>query len=243
LLILDNHPDWMRGVPFLHCGTWLHHAAQLANIRTIIHVGGDVDFDNRFRWLAPWQALRSGKIHVISGIRRFARGAWSELAFPALRVQPNREASTNRIDQLLHPLRADLARWPLYISLDKDVMTPQYASVNWDSGHLTLAEVQNVLRGFMDATRGKLAGMDIVGDFSPVRVQGLGRRWMHWSEHPKLDLQPQAETRVNEATNLRLLQTLSSLIGDPMEQMGSLRGLTSGLPQNPQLIEAAGFVP
>src|SRR5690349_20900652 len=26
LLIFDNHPDWMRGVPFLHCGTWVHHA-------------------------------------------------------------------------------------------------------------------------------------------------------------------------------------------------------------------------
>src|SRR4051794_8509939 len=28
LLVLDNHPDWMRGVPLLHCGTWLHHAAR-----------------------------------------------------------------------------------------------------------------------------------------------------------------------------------------------------------------------
>src|SRR4051812_8301583 len=27
LLVLDNHPDWMRGLPFLHCGTWLHHAS------------------------------------------------------------------------------------------------------------------------------------------------------------------------------------------------------------------------
>src|SRR5438270_7617696 len=29
LLILDNHPDWMRGIPFMHCGTWVYHAAQL----------------------------------------------------------------------------------------------------------------------------------------------------------------------------------------------------------------------
>src|SRR5262245_5714462 len=35
LLVLDNHPDWMRGVPFLHCGTWLYHAARLPQVRRI----------------------------------------------------------------------------------------------------------------------------------------------------------------------------------------------------------------
>ncbi|HEV3444603.1 MAG TPA: hypothetical protein VG099_08175, partial [Gemmataceae bacterium] len=28
LLVIDNHPDWMRGVPFMHCGTWVYHAAR-----------------------------------------------------------------------------------------------------------------------------------------------------------------------------------------------------------------------
>src|SRR5262245_50234765 len=50
LLVLDNHPDWMRGVPFLHCGTWLCHAARLPNVQTVYHVGGNVDFDNAWRW-------------------------------------------------------------------------------------------------------------------------------------------------------------------------------------------------
>ena len=26
LLVVDKHPDWMKGVPFLHCGTWLRQA-------------------------------------------------------------------------------------------------------------------------------------------------------------------------------------------------------------------------
>src|SRR5262249_23112377 len=64
LLVIDNHPDWVRGVPFLHCGTWLHHAARLPHVRRIFHAGGDTDFDNRYRWLAPWSLLRSGKITV-----------------------------------------------------------------------------------------------------------------------------------------------------------------------------------
>ena len=41
LLVLDNHPDWMRRVPLLHCGTWLYHAACLPNVRHVFHVGGE----------------------------------------------------------------------------------------------------------------------------------------------------------------------------------------------------------
>src|SRR5262249_46451947 len=32
LLVIDNPPDWMRGVPFMHCGTWLCHAARLPHV-------------------------------------------------------------------------------------------------------------------------------------------------------------------------------------------------------------------
>src|SRR5437899_2505377 len=79
LLVLDNHPDWMRGVPFLHCGTWLNHAARLPGVGRVFHVGGDVDFDNYYQWMAPWRLLRSGKIVVFPGVRRFQRGAWSAI--------------------------------------------------------------------------------------------------------------------------------------------------------------------
>src|SRR5205085_8703257 len=77
LLVLDNHPDWMRGVPFLHCGTWLHHAARLPLLGRIFHAGGDVDFDNYYQWMAPWKLLGSGKITVLPGLRRFKRKQWS----------------------------------------------------------------------------------------------------------------------------------------------------------------------
>src|ERR1700676_5376565 len=71
LLVLDNHPDWMRGVPLLHCGTWLYHAARLPQVRRIFHVGGEVDFDNYYRWTAPWQLLRRRRITVLPAVRRF----------------------------------------------------------------------------------------------------------------------------------------------------------------------------
>jgi hypothetical protein len=53
LLTLDKHPDWMRGIPCMHSGTWLNHAFKLPNIRRVFHIGGDLDFDNSFYWFAP----------------------------------------------------------------------------------------------------------------------------------------------------------------------------------------------
>src|SRR5262245_15057462 len=35
LLVLDNHPDWMRDVPLMHCGTGLYHATRLPQVRRI----------------------------------------------------------------------------------------------------------------------------------------------------------------------------------------------------------------
>jgi hypothetical protein len=214
LLILDKHPDWMGGIPFLHCGSWVHHAVRLANVRKIYHVGGDLDFDNGFRLLAPWRHLRSGKIRVISASRRWERGEWKDTACPLLRSASDSEATSRQIEDLIAPFRNELARWPLYISLDKDVLNTNEAVVNWDSGNLTLAEVHAVLTTFAEAANHQLAGMDVVGDWSPVRLRGLGRHLLHLTEHPRLNVQHEEATRCNQRTNLALLEWVKDLAGD-----------------------------
>lgn len=211
LLLVDNHPDWMRGIPILHCGTWLWHACRLANVRRIYHVGGDVDFDNGYRRLAPWAALKRGRITVFPAVRSYRAGRW-----PSVRTSPLRKAgqgrlSPGRLEELLEPHRDDLARWPLYVSLDKDVMGTPDAVVNWDSGHLGLAEVRDVLAAFVRASGRRMAGMDVVGDWSCVRVKGWLRRLLHYSEHPLGEVAPHEALTVNDRTNQVLLDTLASL--------------------------------
>lgn len=207
LLVIDNHPDWMRGVPFLHCGTWLWHAAHLPWVRRVFHVGGEVDFDNAYRWLAPWPLLRRGQITILPAIRRFKRGAWAEVANTPLRRRRKEPMHSERLEKLLQPFRTELARRPLYISLDKDVMVAADAVVNWDSGLLRLEEVDAILEAFWHAAEGKLAGMDIVGDWSPVRVQGWFRQMFHQTMHPPLAIDAGTAARRNEETNLRLLRS------------------------------------
>ena len=224
LLVIDNHPDWMRGVPFLHCGTWLYHAAQLPQVIRVFHVGGDVDFDNYYRFMAPWPLLRSGKLSVKPAVRRFTRGAWAGISNEPIRLEGEEsgidaeEPNLERIAEIVRPFQDELARRPLYISLDKDVMLSKHAHVNWDSGHLTLAEVQATLAAFIEAAAGRLAGMDIVGDWSRVETQGTLRRAMHLTMHPALSVDA-AEARVrNEATNLKILAVVERALAQSWKQ-------------------------
>jgi arginase family enzyme len=208
LLVIDNHPDWMRGVPFMHCGTWVYHAARLPQVQRIYHAGGDVDFDNYYRWLAPWRLLRQGKIVVLPGVRRFQGGRWARVPHHPLRSQPDRPTAPTDLAPLFEPWAADLAGSPLYISLDKDVLYESEAVVNWDSGHLTLTEVRRLIETFLGAAHGRLAGMDITGDWSAVRLSGLFRRLLHWTEHPALHVDPAAAAARNQETNFDLLETV-----------------------------------
>ncbi|HVP12199.1 MAG TPA: arginase family protein [Phycisphaerae bacterium] len=208
LLVLDAHPDWMRGVPFLHCGTWLYHAARLPNVATVYHVGGQIDFDNHFRWLAPWSLLQSGKIKVISAARRFHGGRWETTNHQPLRANPDEPVLPSRVEALFGRDRADLAARPLHISIDKDVLCAAEAASNWDCGCLTLAEVTGVIRHFLAAAHGRLVGADIVGDWSPVRVRGPVAMALHHFEHPRVAIASDEATRRNLRANLALLAAL-----------------------------------
>ncbi len=211
LLVLDNHPDWMRRVPLLHCGTWLNHAARLPQVCRVFHVGGEVDFDNSFRWLAPWPLLRGGKIVVFPAIRRFGAG-WSLVPTNPLRPAAGVPASPQGIAALLGPWRDELAARPLYVSFDRDVLRAEHAAVNWDSGHLTVEEVLEVLAAFLEASGG-FVGMDVVGDWSEVRAQGAFRRLLHWTEHPRLQVDVEHATALNERLNLALVKMIRQRLG------------------------------
>jgi hypothetical protein len=208
LLVLDKHPDWLRGFPMLHCGGWLHHAAKLPNVRRIFHLGGDQDFDNACRWLAPTKLLERGKIVVLPVMRTFQTGCWSSLPHQPLRPHFDRTIDRDRLEELLCSYLEELDRLPLYVSLDKDVMWMPESVANWDCGQLDLMEVQEILQFFLKAAGNDLIGMDIVGDWSRVSTQGLVRRLLHRFTHPAQRVEAEQARLCNERTNLTLLRFL-----------------------------------
>lgn len=208
LLVLDKHPGWTRGLPILHCGGWLQHAARLPQVRRIFHLGGDRNFDDARRWLAPTKLVRSNKIVVVPAVRCFKAGFWRNQAHQPLRPQFETMLERERMEELMWPYLDELDRVPLYVSLDKDVMWMPESLVNWDSGHLDLNEVQEVVQFFMKAAGNDLIGMDIVGDWSPVHVEGVFRRLLHRFAHPRNSVDADQARLCNERTNLMLLRFL-----------------------------------
>lgn len=209
LLVLDKHPDWLRGLPMLHCGAWLSHAARLPNVRRIFHLGGDKNFDNACRLLAPTKLLESGKIVTLPAVRTFQTGFWRGLPHQPLRSHFDRTIDRDRLEELLWPYLEELDRLPLYISLDKDVMWMPESITNWDSGQLDLTEVQEILQFFLKAAGNDLIGMDIVGDWSRVATEGLVRRLLHRVAHPAQRVDAEQARLCNERTNLMLLRFLT----------------------------------
>jgi hypothetical protein len=208
LLVIDNHPDWVRGVPFLHCGTWLNHAVRLPNVRHVYHAGGDSDFDNHYRWLAPWPHLRSGKIRVFPAIRQFQGALWRFVPQTTLRAVPSIPFTPMMLGVRLRHCRDELADLPLYVTLDRDVLRQEDAVVNWDSGHLGLAELLPLVET-LSQFNPRLLGADVVGDWSPVHVKGALRRLLHWTEHPRVNTDARAAQALNEQVNLSLVKLLA----------------------------------
>lgn len=208
LLLIDKHPDWVARIPFLHCGTWLARALELRGLRLVFHVGGELDFDNHYRWLAPWAELKSGRVKVIPAGRRFRAGRWRGIQHEPLRRIPNSPADAARIRDAVDEYADELARRPLYISIDKDVMVESEVVSNWDHGLLCLDEVVAVIAAFRSLAGGRLIGADVTGDYSPFQARGALRNLLAWSEHPRKTVVRARADALNEIANLRLLAAL-----------------------------------
>ena len=206
LLVLDNHPDWMRGIPPLHCGTWLRHALRLPNLRRVFHCGGTQDFDNGYRRLAPWPDLRRGRVALFPAAP-FARGDWTGVP---VRPLPNPAADPLGLEQAVAPYQGELADVPLYISIDKDVLVPADAATNWDAGRWGLADATAVVRQFRAAAGGRLAGADLLGDWSAVRLGTWINRTGNWIDRPGPAVPPAGAGGRNERANAEFIRALTT---------------------------------
>ncbi len=206
LLVLDKHPDWMRGIPFLHCGTWLRHALRMPTLKRVFHCGGELDFDNAYRRLAPWPELASGRIVVFPAARRFSRGRWAGVSVHPLRGPSGTVAEV--LAAVLSSYGDALRQYPLYVSIDKDVLCFEDAAVNWDSGLLRLGDAVTILQAFLTASDGRLVGADVLGDWSPIRLSRWLNRLCDRVDHPSPAHDPLEAAERNGKANAALLRGL-----------------------------------
>ncbi len=200
LVVCDNHPDNMR-YPFgLHCGSWVAHAAKLPCARRV-HVIGitSPDIDWTHAWencLAPF--VRGNLFYWSVG----RRASW--LGLLGRGGQARDFASADALIEAFLPVLAESPS--VYLSMDKDVLSPAVLRTNWDQGVFEPRHLETVIR----ACSGKLAGADLCGEVSAYAYSGWFKRLLSRLDGQKT---PDAATLeswrpAQQSLNLRLLEIL-----------------------------------
>ncbi len=201
VVVLDNHPDNMR-YPFgIHCGSWVWHVSRLPFV-SCVHVLGITSSDVELGHAVEQHLrnLRSGRVRYwcvgrnLGWMRAFGIG---------------RSTSFSSVPAMLDAFADDLrgAGDGIYLSLDKDALSPKDAHTNWDQGVMRMEEILAAVA----LLRGRIVAADVTGEVSVYAYRSRLKRLLSG-----LDRQPriapgnlaqwQAE---HHAINLRLLAALS----------------------------------
>jgi arginase family enzyme len=148
LVIFDHHPDMQepRFGNILSCGGWVKKVLEENRFIDNVVIIGVAD-------------------HLVDEIRK-------EIAsHPADARNDNGAESNDKItfireselgkENLLSSLVSRLSS-NIYLSIDKDALSPTYAATNWDQGSLDIATLKEIFEGL--ATSHKIIGVDICGE-------------------------------------------------------------------------------
>ncbi|MEN6413118.1 MAG: arginase family protein [Veillonellales bacterium] len=191
LVVFDNHLDCSYRFPRYACGNWLYHAASLPNCKKILHVGSTEQYGFLRKVLSLNHLLRSGKLRVIPAV-------------PAKNLAAYQAALNLAVNTL------KMVNVPVYISIDKDVLTAEEAPGDWDNGIMTLPVLESNLAALADAL--DLIGVDITGEYSrrsKLTGHSIKRLLSDW-DHPALREKMSASEALDcqSRVNLLLLEAL-----------------------------------
>ncbi|MCX7150094.1 MAG: arginase family protein [Rhodocyclales bacterium] len=166
VVVFDNHPDNMR-YPFgIHCGSWVWHVSRLPFV-SCVHVLGitSPDVGMAHAWENRLAPLRSGRV------RYWCVGPdlnWMKV----LGIATSR--SFGSIAEMLDAFAVHIheTTGPIYLSVDKDVLSPSEARTNWDQGVMRMEELGAAIRGLRD----RIIASDVTGDVSIYRYRSRLKR-------------------------------------------------------------------
>jgi len=216
----DNHPDWVTYRGGIHCGSWVHHVLESGLVPRVISIGvssGDLS----------WPELKGAALHYVASGKLIvlpidppATWVWRNFSSgPAHCMDGHRVVWTNSdcvpSPKKLAALRALIGSEAIYVSIDKDVLSEADAATNWDQGQLRLDSLIGWLEGLL--TTQSVVGVDVVGDYSPAELEGSWiTRALKRSEllldQPSTRVTGAAAAATNQATNLKLLSVLDTLL-------------------------------
>lgn len=176
VVIFDNHPDNMRYLFGIHCGSWVSYLTRLPFI-SHVHVLGitsaDISFthcwENRLLplihkkltyWSLDVDVKWAKKIGLGSSFRHFS--------------SPDDLIKSFLSEQYYNTQ-------PIYLSIDKDVLSENVVHTNWDQGQLQTYHLLDTI----SAIKQRIIGSDITGELSIWQPKNWFKRLL-----TSLDKQP-----------------------------------------------------
>lgn len=201
LIVCDNHPDNMR-YPFgIHCGSWVNWASKLPQVARIDVLGiSSSDISLAHAWENHWRPLRKNKVHYWS-IQQDAH--WMKW-IGAAKAWHGYQNPDELMDDFLHEMSQ--INLPIYLSIDKDVLSKEVVMTNWDQGHFLAEHLLNLI----EQCKGQLIGADITGDVSAYHYLNHFKRFLSASDGQNEPTQAEIDAwQINQKDlNMKLIDAL-----------------------------------
>lgn len=221
LISFDTHPDWDICSPWLSCGSWVSRMLARPNLAKAVLLGASRCDVSPFAVLTGHLgALAGDRVEIYPYQCRPVRVPFRRVPdnisimvdrrpfFSTIRW--NELARKNTLEFFMHVVRR-LPTRKVYVTVDKDCLESDYALTNWGEGGLSLDDLLTMLKEIRDNR--EIIGIDINGDYSPVRATGIVKKAALYLNQPRnvkaLAYSEAFVTNVNEQTNLRLLELLA----------------------------------
>ncbi len=220
VISFDDHPDWDILPPKICCGSWVTRILSKDNVKKVVLVGatcGDIS-PTLFR-LGNYDALKDDRLEIYpyqhKPTKVFFKKIPENISADVKRglfydeIHWRELKTMNIAEFFLHVLHR-LPTKKVYVTIDKDCLKAGYSLTNWSEGHLELEELLLMLK-FIKGNA-EIVGLDITGDYSPVKTEGFIRTAITAINHPRgisaKDKPQSLVDSVNEATNIRILELL-----------------------------------
>lgn len=198
LIVFDHHPDMQapRFGNILSCGGWVKKVLEENKfIDNVVIIGvADHLVDEIREGLS-----QAGDASVLNKVTFIHESEICETGTPTSFSRTPSSFSRMR-ESLRSPTESGMTEGRIYISIDKDALSPTYAATNWDQGSLSTESLKKIIAGL--AASHKIIGVDICGERA---------RDFTGDEHHTV----QEADSLNDRTNRELSEFLTSLASSP----------------------------
>lgn len=202
VIVFDNHPDNML-YPFgIHCGSWIWHLSQLPFVKEI-HVLGinSSDVEIKHALENHLRALIKDKVHYWCVQKNLAWMKWLGI---------HRSYSFDSIKTMIRAFFNEFSNNtnPVYLSIDKDVLSEKDVHTNWDQGVMKLSELKEAIIRL----KPYIVGCDITGEVSNYHYKKFSKKFLSFlDQQPKVsDYNLQEWQAEHHIVNQEILRSLST---------------------------------